>query len=48
VKLREVNISFVMSVGPSTRPSVHPHGKTWLPLEWFCTKFCIRGFFENV
>ena len=31
-KLRKTNISFIMSVCPSVRPSVRPHGTTRLPL----------------
>ena len=34
-KLRIATFSFVMSVSPSVRVSVSPHGTTWLPLDGF-------------
>ena len=34
-KLQKATISFVISLRPSVRPSVHPHGKTELPLDGF-------------
>jgi len=41
-------ISFVMSACVSVRPSVCPHGTTWLPLDGFSWKFNIWVCFENL
>ena len=49
-KLRKATIGFVMSVSASVRlpvrPSVGPHGTTWIPLDRFSLNVWI--FFENI
>ena len=38
---KTANTSLLMSLYPSVRPSIHPHGTTWLPLDGFFMKFDI-------